>query len=184
MPFKNIILLLIFSLSVSVLIGCTPKPTPAVIPIPKVVQVQQTDRGVEFTLEEMVTFDSGKTELNAVSKEILDKMAEVIKIKTTKPVLIEGHTDNVGSVEANNRLSERRALAIKTYLVSKGVDAKRVSIKGFGHYVARADNSSAEGRRLNRRAEIIIIGEKKEVLGNDLEDILNDIWRKFKQFVS
>lgn len=174
--------------SLLVLSACAPEPKPAPIVVkkeePKAVQVKQTDRGVEFTLEEMVTFDSGKTELNAVSKEILDKMAEAIKTKTTKPVLIEGHTDNVGSVEANNALSEKRAIAIKKYLVSKGVDAKRVSTKGFGRYIARADNTTEEGKRLNRRAEIIILGEKKEVLGNDLEDILNDIWRKFKQFLS
>jgi len=72
-------------------------------------------------------------------------------------IRIEGHTDNIGSMEYNIDLSQKRAQAVKDYLVGKGIDESRVSTVGFGYERPIAPNDTEEGRSLNRRAEIVPI---------------------------
>jgi outer membrane protein OmpA-like peptidoglycan-associated protein len=73
-------------------------------------------------------------------------------------IRINGYTDNIGSDADNLTLSENRAKAVVDYLVSKGVDNKRLTSKGFGETQPVADNSTEEGRALNRRTEFIVTG--------------------------
>ena len=68
---------------------------------------------------------------------------------------IEGHTDNVGNPAANRTLSEQRAAAVKTYLVSKGIDAARIETAGLGDTKPDAPNTTPEGRQQNRRVELV-----------------------------
>ena len=68
---------------------------------------------------------------------------------------IEGHTDNVGDAAANQALSEKRAAAVKAFLVEKGVDAARLESKGLGATKPKAANETAEGRQTNRRVELV-----------------------------
>ena len=79
-------------------------------------------------------------------------------------VKIEGHTDNVGSKEYNQKLSERRAKSVANYLIDKGVEKERVTTEGFGFSKPIASNKTAEGRAKNRRTEIkfTINGEEQE----------------------
>jgi len=111
-----------------------------------------------FTLNN-VFFDSGKSLLRAESNKELNQLAEYMTLKKTLVIEIAGYTDNVGAADANLKLSEDRANAVKQYLVKKGIDASRVSAKGYGDSMPEADNSTAEGRQKNRRTEVHIISE-------------------------
>jgi outer membrane protein OmpA-like peptidoglycan-associated protein len=71
-------------------------------------------------------------------------------------MIVEGHADSQGAAEYNQELSQRRAEAVRTYLVSRGISAERVSAQGFGLTRPIADNASAEGRANNRRVEIVV----------------------------
>ena len=78
-----------------------------------------------------------------------------MKDKPDLRVSVEGHTDSVGSVAYNQTLSERRAKTVRDYLVSQGIDASRITTRGFGKSKPIASNDTAEGRAENRRVEII-----------------------------
>jgi OOP family OmpA-OmpF porin len=99
-----------------------------------------------------VAFNSGSAILNPQSVTTLDTMQDCMKEGNYE---IGGHTDNVGDASQNLRLSERRANAVKNYLMGKGVDASRLTAKGFGDTQPLADNSTEEGRAQNRRIEMI-----------------------------
>lgn len=96
-------------------------------------------------------FDSDK--ITHASAAILDEVAGIIK-NQTRNVQIDGHTCNIGTVAYNQGLSERRAASVKRYLESRGVPGSMMSTAGFGLKHPKYDNSTEEGRRLNRRAEI------------------------------
>lgn len=89
----------------------------------------------------------------------------MLKEKTAANVVIEGHTDNVGTAALNQTLSERRAKAVQAGLISRGVVEKRVTAQGFGTTRPVADNTTPEGKQANRRTDIIVLGETVEKLG-------------------
>jgi OOP family OmpA-OmpF porin len=78
----------------------------------------------------------------------------------SNPLTIEGHTDSIGSTQYNQRLSERRANAVRKYLIEKGISSSRIRIVGYGEQRPIADNKTPEGRALNRRAEFEVTVEK------------------------
>jgi len=150
----------------------------------KDIEVSQTERGALITVSERVLFDFGSSDLKKDARDLMDNVAKVLIDKTTNKILVEGHTDNVGSKESNVSLSERRALAVKHELVTRGVPVVRISTRGSWFSVPKGDNNTEEGRRLNRRTEILVIGEKKENLGVNLEEMLGKVWLKIKQLFS
>jgi outer membrane protein OmpA-like peptidoglycan-associated protein len=103
-------------------------------------------------------FDSDKTELKAESKTELDKVAEMLNEQTTMRIEISGHTDNSGKSEYNLRLSQGRAESVKAYLIAQGISAGRIETRGYGDTRPIASNDTAEGKALNRRTEMKIIG--------------------------
>ncbi|HOV83490.1 MAG TPA: DUF5723 family protein [Paludibacteraceae bacterium] len=103
-----------------------------------------------------IQFESGKATLKPSSYPVLDQIAKILIENPTYKIEVQGHTDNVGKPEKNLELSEKRALAVKEYLVSKGVEESRISTKGYGDTVPIASNSTATGRAQNRRVELII----------------------------
>jgi OmpA-OmpF porin, OOP family len=109
-----------------------------------------------FVLEN-VYFDTGKSTLKASSNKALNDLVEVLKLKNTMVVEIEGHTDDVGKAEENLKLSQDRADAVKKYLIAKGVPAGRVTAKGYGHTLPVADNTSEQGRSKNRRTSLKVV---------------------------
>lgn len=109
-----------------------------------------------YTLKN-VYFDTGKSTIKAESNTALNQLAEVMLSKKKLKIEIGGHTDNVGSVESNQKLSQDRAEAVKTYLVKKGVDATRVVSKGYGSSKPIASNDTDEGKQKNRRTEVVIL---------------------------
>lgn len=108
----------------------------------------------KFTLEG-VNFDNDSAKLRPESFIILDKAAETLNKWGTVKVEVAGYTDSVSSVEYNLALSQRRADAVRDYLVSKGVAADRLTTKGYGKANPVADNATSEGRFKNRRVELV-----------------------------
>ena len=111
-----------------------------------------------FTLDN-VFFDSGKSTLRPESDKAINELAEYMNLKKTLVIEIAGHTDNVGAPEANLKLSEDRAKAVKQYLQKKGIAPERVTAKGYGDTQPVADNSTEAGKQKNRRTEVRIISE-------------------------
>lgn len=105
----------------------------------------------------IVEFESGSAVLTATGRQILDEMVQALNKLQNKNVKIIGHTDNVGQPEKNIQLSQQRAQAVKAYLISKGIAATRLSLAGLGADRPVADNSTAEGRKKNRRIEFEVL---------------------------
>ncbi|MDB5988489.1 MAG: OmpA family protein, partial [Nevskia sp.] len=103
-----------------------------------------------------VNFEFNKDNLTVNAKSILDGVADALKARTDIKVEIDGHTDSKGSDAYNQKLSERRAASVKRYLLSRGIDAGRMSSKGFGESKPIADNNTDEGREINRRVELTV----------------------------
>jgi outer membrane protein OmpA-like peptidoglycan-associated protein len=116
---------------------------------------RETDRGLVVTLGDLL-FETGKADLKGGAAGNLSKLAAFLNEYPDRSVLIEGHTDNVGSDESNLNLSQRRANSVQNYLVSQGVNASRLSSSGLGEGSPVANNDSDTGRQQNRRVEIII----------------------------
>lgn len=147
--------------------GCASKAEVVAAPVaaaPKaVIAIDQTPRGVQIPLPNTVLFQFGKADLNtAAADPYLDKIAMLLKTKSTKPVAIEGHTDNVGSLPSNQQISDARAKVVRDALLTRGVPAERLKAEGFAFQRPVVSNTNEEGRALNRRVDIIILDEKVE----------------------
>lgn len=102
-----------------------------------------------------VLFHTNQFELLPASFVSLDALAKALLENTSMHIEIRGHTDSVGNNQANQLLSEQRAQSVFTYLVSKGIDANRLSVKGFGSSEPIASNHTEAGRKQNRRVEFV-----------------------------
>ncbi|TXK33837.1 OmpA family protein [Pontibacter qinzhouensis] len=136
-------------------------------------QAQELEKSMEnATIERVgeairVNFDSGilfavnSAELSANAKKDIDKLAQTLKSYPGTNVIIEGHTDNTGSRELNQGLSERRAQAVLNYARTTGVEGNRLQAKGYAFDQPIADNTTVDGRQKNRRVEIIIVANEE-----------------------
>jgi OmpA-OmpF porin, OOP family len=102
-----------------------------------------------------VNFDTGKSTIKPDSAQTLDEAAAALRVAGTLRVEVAGHTDNVGTPEANLRLSQGRAQAVMAALVERGIKADRLTAKGYGQTSPIADNRTEEGRAKNRRVELV-----------------------------
>jgi len=102
-----------------------------------------------------VNFDTNKAVIKPESGKTLDDAASVLKAASTLSIVVGGHTDNVGTPEANLKLSDERAKAVVAALVQRGIAADRLSAKGFGQTQPIADNRMEDGRAKNRRVELV-----------------------------
>jgi OOP family OmpA-OmpF porin len=105
-------------------------------------------------------FDFDKATLKPDGKAKLDDLTSKLQGMNLEVVIAVGHTDSVGNPNYNQKLSVRRAEAVKSYLVSKGIEANRVYTEGKGEKQPVADNKSAAGRAKNRRVEIEVVGTR------------------------
>jgi outer membrane protein OmpA-like peptidoglycan-associated protein len=103
-----------------------------------------------------VLFSPGSADLDSRGRAMLDQAADVINDYRKTAVVVQGHTDALGSEESNQPLSERRARAVESYLTKRGVDAGRMTALGFGESAPVASNSSAHGRQRNRRVDVLL----------------------------
>jgi outer membrane protein OmpA-like peptidoglycan-associated protein len=121
------------------------------------VNVTRTAPGeLNVTVRNEVLFDFNSAGLRSASRESLREMANVFQRYPNTTIEVAGHTDSIGSVAYNQRLSDRRAEAVATYLDNLGVNGSRIDAVGYGKSQPRATNSTANGRQLNRRVEIHI----------------------------
>ena len=107
-----------------------------------------------------IEFENNQATIKPSSYQILDQVAQIFIDNPSYLVEVQGHTDNVGKADYNMNLSERRAQAVRTYLVNKGVPASRLTARGYGMTKPIADNSTAAGRAKNRRVEFNITFEE------------------------
>jgi OOP family OmpA-OmpF porin len=115
-------------------------------------------RKEKIEIMEKVHFATGRARIMPDSFSLLNQVAQVIQgHEEIKKIRVEGHTDSQGSDRYNQSLSEKRANAVKTYLVRRGVDAKRLDAVGYGESKPIAPNGSPEGREANRRVEFVIL---------------------------
>jgi len=114
-----------------------------------------TPRGSVMTLGD-VLFDTGRAELKPGAARKLDQLVQFLMEHPERRVQIDGFTDSVGSDSYNEELSQRRADSVKAALLSRGVDASRISTEGYGKAYPVANNSDSGGRQLNRRVEVVI----------------------------
>jgi outer membrane protein OmpA-like peptidoglycan-associated protein len=121
-------------------------------------KAKQTDRGLVLTLAD-VLFDTGKADLNPGAARNLDQLVQFLTEHPDRRVEIDGYTDSIGTDSFNMDLSQRRADAVKSVLVSRGIESSRITSHGYGKEYGIASNSEASGRQLNRRVEIVIGGE-------------------------
>lgn len=119
--------------------------------------VERVGEAIRINFDSGILFATNSAELSASAKKDIAKLAQTLKEYEGTNVIIEGHTDNTGSYELNQKLSERRAQSVLNYARSLGVDASRLQAKGYSYDQPIADNSTVEGRSQNRRVEIIII---------------------------
>ncbi|WP_238388003.1 OmpA family protein [Hymenobacter sediminis] len=124
-------------------------------------RVERVGEGIKITFDSGILFDTNKSDLRPASMTEIQKMAEVLKKYPDTNVLVEGHTDNTGSDAINQPLSERRAQAVANYTQQQGVDAARITSKGYGSSQPIADNTTAAGKQANRRVEIAIFANEK-----------------------
>jgi outer membrane protein OmpA-like peptidoglycan-associated protein len=118
-------------------------------------QARQTDRGLVLTLGD-VLFETGKADLRPGALRNLYPLVTFLQKYPERRVVIEGHTDSVGSEAYNLDLSQRRADAVRDFLLQNGVNAAQLTTHGYGKASPVASNSTAEGRQQNRRVELII----------------------------
>jgi len=104
-----------------------------------------------------VEFDYKKADLRPDSYKALDELVEYLNRRPTDKIEIGGHTDNIGGDAYNKKLSEARAKSVVDYLISKGIDAARLTYKGYGADEPVEDNSTEAGRQKNRRTEVKVL---------------------------
>ena len=121
----------------------------------EVLQARPTDRGLVLTLGDTL-FATGKSEIKSGATANLDRLTTFLNEYPKRTATIEGYTDSMGSDEMNQSLSERRADAVKRYLIDQGVGSARLTSTGRGENSPVADNESAAGRQQNRRVEVVI----------------------------
>ena len=122
----------------------------------KLAAVKEEARGLVVTLSGSVLFASDKATLLPAAKDRLDQVAAALMATKDRRLTIEGHTDAQGSSSYNQDLSQRRADAVRSYIISRGYSGDLIHAQGIGKERPIADNTSAEGRANNRRVEIII----------------------------
>ena len=120
-----------------------------------VAETRESARGIIVNLPDIL-FDFNQATLRPEAREVISRIAGILMVTPGFRLKVEGHTDSVGTDEHNQKLSEKRAQAVKDYLMSANISPELISTEGFGKTQPIADNTTNEGRKKNRRVEIII----------------------------
>ena len=119
--------------------------------------------GIKVTFDSGILFGFNSSKLNSESKKSLDKFAETMADMTETDITVYGHTDNVGTEEANVKVSTKRAEEVAGYLTKAGIAKERITSKGMSFTMPVADNDTEEGRAQNRRVEIYITANENMI---------------------
>ncbi|WP_133667589.1 OmpA family protein [Paraburkholderia sp. BL10I2N1] len=129
------------------------------------IEVTQGENGVQMRLPEKVLFNFDQSTLRTDAAPALARAVVLLK-RSNKPVIVEGHTDNVGTHEYNMQLSEARATTVVNALEERDIPVSRITTRGFAYDRPVASNDTPEDQARNRRTEIVIVGESEErILG-------------------
>ena len=128
----------------------------------KDLEAKKTDRGMVVTLGD-VLFDTNQAQLKSGGLRNVQKLADFLKQYPPRKLLIEGFTDSTGSNSRNQELSDQRANAVRMALLDMGINADRITSRGYGEAYPVASNDNAAGRQLNRRGEIIVSDDSGKI---------------------
>ncbi|HKL34465.1 MAG TPA: OmpA family protein [Tangfeifania sp.] len=124
-------------------------------------EVERVGEGIKITFDSGILFAFDSAELSGQAEENITELAATLKDYEDTNILIEGHTDNIGSESYNQELSEERAASVGDELKTLGVNSSRITEVGYGEEQPVADNSTEEGRRQNRRVEVAIFANEE-----------------------
>ena len=126
-------------------------------------EVIKAEEGIIVKFDSGILFDFDKTDIKPEAQEDIAKLVESMNNNPDTDILVVGHTDNTGTDQYNQGLSERRARAVKRFAVSEGLAGRRVQTEGRSFHEPIADNSTEAGRAQNRRVEIVIVANDKMI---------------------
>lgn len=118
-------------------------------------KAEETSRGTILVINDLL-FATGGATLKPQSQRRLEPLLQYLQGNSQREIIIEGHTDSMGKPETNKNLSLKRADAVKEFLITRGIDSRRIETRGFGEEVPVATNTTNAGRSLNRRVEVVI----------------------------
>ncbi len=162
-----------------------PPPAPIAVYTGPTLPIEQSERGVQIFLPSAVLFDIGKADFKAAdAAPYLERIAQLLKTKTSKNVSIEGHTDNVGSAASNQALSVARAQSLLKALAERGVPEGRMVAVGYAFNRPIASNATDEGKKLNRRVELLILDEKvATITQGEAPNAFESAWSNLKKMI-
>ncbi len=131
----------------------------------KIAETKRTENGIITKLKGDILFKTGSPSVQAQAQESVSKISAILKKYPENRITVIGHTDSTGSDSTNQKLSEQRANAVRSIMVSKGVPSKHVNVVGAGESSPVADNTTKDGRAKNRRVELQITMEPAEGRG-------------------
>ena len=120
-------------------------------------KIERVGEGIKITFNSGILFQFNSADLQPEAKTNIENLANVLKKYKDTNILIEGHTDSVGTADYNQKLSERRAQSVTEFAEGLGVDPSRFTVKGYGFSQPVATNATPEGRQQNRRVEVAIM---------------------------
>ena len=163
----------------------SPAPAPVAVYTGPTLPIEQSDRGVQIFLPSAALFETGKSDLNVTKSEAyLRRVTQLLNTKTVNKIQLEGHTDTVGSATTNQALSEARAKSVREALVKLGIAPERISTAGYAFNRPVASNATEEGRKLNRRVELLIVDEKVEnITRGEPANAFESAWANLKKMI-
>lgn len=124
-------------------------------------EVEKVDEAILVKFDSGILFDFNKSTLKSEAKTNIAKLVETLNKEPNTDILVIGHTDNVGTLAANDKVSSDRAKSVRDYAVSQGLSAGRIATEGKNYSEPIASNDTEAGRAQNRRVEIVITASKK-----------------------
>lgn len=126
-------------------------------------EVIKAEEGIIVKFDEGILFDFNSSTLKSAAKTNIGNLVSTLNKEPDTEILVIGHTDNVGTLAANQKVSESRAAAVKTFAVSQGLDASRIKTQGKNYSEPLASNDTDAGRAENRRVEIVVVAGDKMI---------------------
>lgn len=182
---SNFLRVLTVAVTSVLLSACQTPPPAAPAYTGPTMEIEQSERGVQIFLPSSILFATGRATFDGdKAAPYLDRVATLLKTKTTRNASIEGHTDNIGTLALNQALSEQRALALRQALIERGIAAERLQSEGFAFNRPVASNANEEGRSLNRRVELVVLDEKIEnITQGEPAGSFASAWDKLRRMV-
>lgn len=129
----------------------------------KVAETKRTENGLVTKLKSDILFDTGKADLKGGAKKSIGDMGAIMKKYPENVLTIKGYTDSTGSAQTNEALSQKRADAVRKQLIASGIPAATITTMGMGPQDPVGDNSTADGRKANRRVDVEVTVDESKV---------------------